>query len=101
MGVVFKGGPSGMRQDYLPPVPSSGAKQPVQDTSTSGPEPSTVHFQAKEFERRHYQTATPDFLPTGGTEATGTDLADPTATMGGDESVFKGAPDTGTKGGPA
>lgn len=102
MGVVFKGGTSGNRQDYLAPTPSSGASQPIQKTETHGATPSTVHFQAHHFATKtHQEQATPDFMPTGGTEARGTDLADPGATTGGDESVFKGAPNTGTKGGPA
>ena len=102
MSVVMKGGTSGCRMDYLPPVPGSGAAQPVLDTATSGSVPGTVHLQAQSFEREHASSATPDFLPTGATfPETGTDIADPTATTGGDASIFRGAPNTGTKGGPA
>jgi hypothetical protein len=67
MGVTFTGGPSGNRESASPPVPSSGNAQPVLRTETSGAVPSTVHFQAQEFRRDHYQQATPDFMPTGGT----------------------------------
>jgi len=67
MVVVFKGGTSGNRQDALPPTPSSGNAQPVLRTETSGAVPSTIHLQAENFEQSHYQQATPDFMPTGGT----------------------------------
>ncbi len=85
MGVTFRGGTSGNREDALPPVPSSGTAQPVLDTSTSGATPSTVNFQAENFNNKsNIEQATPDFLPTGGTVPdSGTDIEDPTATTGG------------------
>lgn len=101
MGVVFKGGTSGNRQDALPPVPNSGYAQPVLDTDTSGPIPSSILF-PKARPHRGGQDATPDFMPTGcRPEDSGTDCYDPGATTGGNESVFRGSPNTGTKGGPA
>lgn len=94
MGVVFKGGTSGNRQDAKPPVPGSGSSQPVLDTSTSGATPGTVNLNAEHFRpHRHGQQATPDFMPTGGRDATGSDLADPTATQGGNPGVFEGGED--------
>lgn len=65
MTVVMKGGASGNRQDGIASMPSGGS-QPVLDTSTSGKESSTVHLNSYKF-RKHAQTATPDFMPTGGT----------------------------------
>lgn len=104
MGVVFKGGSSGSRNaDFTPPGPD-GASIPIQRTETSGPIASTVRLQAETFRPNMPQTATPDFMPTGGTDAAGDDLEDQSATnigpTSGDESVFKGAPNTGMSGGP-
>jgi hypothetical protein len=106
MAVTFKGGTSGNRgMDFSPPVPGAGSPQPIQFTETSGPVPSSIHLQAETFRPNMPQTATRDFMPTGGTEASGSDLEDQTATSigptSGDESVFKGSPNDGLKGGPA
>jgi hypothetical protein len=92
MGVVFKGGTSGNRADALPPVPSSGSSQPVLSTETSGAVPSTVHLDSDKH-RPHASSATPDFMPTGGGTGSGTDISDPTATTGGDPSVFESGAD--------
>jgi hypothetical protein len=105
MPVVFKGGTSGNREDALPPVPSSGSAQPVLNTETSGPIASTVNLFAGNF-RPHAQTRTPDFMPTGGTIPKGSSDIQQQDVVGlgpnsGDESVFKGAPSSGTSGGPA
>lgn len=101
MTVVFKGGTSGNRADALPPVPSSGYSQPVLDTDTSGAIPSSIQF-PNARPQRHGQDRTADFMPTGcDVPESGTDICDPTATTGGDPSVFKGSPNTGVKGGPA
>lgn len=107
MGVVMKGGNSGCREDYLAPVPSSGSSQPVLDTSTKGAVPSTVNFSGGPFPNEKapnvaIENERASFMPTGGTIPEGsTDIQDPGASTGGDESVFRGAPNTGTKGGPA
>ena len=121
MSVNMKGaGVSGMRSgNFAAPVPSSGSAQPVLDTSTSGPVPSSIHFQADRSSNPDpndpadiLTQSTPDFMPTGATHS------DPNATRSstsdisqqdigglgpstGDESVFKGAPNDGLKGGPA
>lgn len=77
MGVVMKGGNSGCREDYLAPVPDSGSPQPVLDTSTSGPVPSTVVMCPGG------SGSDEDFcaqMPTGGTIPQGsTDIEDPKA----------------------
>jgi len=94
MGVTFKGGTSGCREDYAAPTPKSGESQPVLDTSTSAGTPDSVTFKAEEYKQAHAEHATPDFLPTGGTISTPTadgsmsypsttDVVDPTATQGG------------------
>ena len=104
MTVVFKGGNSGNRQDASPPVPSKGYAQPIQHTETNAENPN-AYFQAAHFEHDHINHATPDFMPSGGTEAVGSDLEQQDIRgLGqpfGDSSEFRGAPDTGTKGGPA
>jgi hypothetical protein len=101
MGVVFKGGTSGNRENALPQVPNSGYSQPILDTDTSGAIPGTINFPYCRPTRAGVQEQTADFMPTGFEEAGGTDIEDNTATTGGNEAVFKGAPNTGTKGGPA
>ena len=111
MAVVFKGGNSGSRgKDFSPQVPTSGIPQPILRTETHGPTPSSIHFQAENAKANadHYQAQTPDFMPIGAGHAeprdathASSDIMDPGATTGGDERVFKGAPNTGTKGGPA
>ena len=92
MSVRFTGGNSGNREDARPPVPSSGFSIPVRNTETFGSVPSSVKFQATDPKAHpdHYQAQTPDFLPTGGTEAKGTDLQDPGATTGEPETAFRG-----------
>ena len=101
MGDIMRGGTSGCRHDYLAPVPSSGSSQPVLDTSGSQTQPG-VYTKADDFSKKHREQATPDFLPTSGSIPEGsTDVQDPKATTGGSQDIFKGAPDTGTKGGPA
>jgi len=99
MPVVFKGGTSGNREDHKAPTPYSGHAQPIQKTETHGAYTSNVNFQAENPKAHadHYQAATPDFMPTGGTDSTGTDHSDPTATVGGDQSVFVNTPYTGIK----
>ena len=82
MPVNFSGGPSGMRQDYKAPTPSSGAAQPVLDTSTSGGT-GDVYFQSENFEHKHPVIHATPTLPTGGTIPNSTDIEDPTATEGG------------------
>ena len=81
MSVVFRGGSSGNRADYLPPVPDRGIPQPVLDTATDGAEDSTINLNANGFrEHRHGQHRTPDFMPTGGTIPEGSpDITDPEA----------------------
>lgn len=117
MGVVFKGGTSGRRDmDFSAPTPLKGVSQPVLMTETHGAVPGNIHLQAEKFRPHTPQTATPDFMPTGGAISIRNDdgtLSKPstpdimqqdTLSLGpdtGDESVFKGAPNTGTKGGPA
>lgn len=87
MSVVFTGGTSGNRENGLPQVPSSGIKQPLIDTATSGAVESTVHLQ--KARHPHAETATPDFMPTGvNFPETGVDIADPTATQGGNPGAF-------------
>ena len=101
MSVRFTGGNSGNREDASPPVPSSGFSIPVRNTETFGSVPSSVKFQATDPKAYpdHYQAHTPDFLPTGGTDATGSDLEQQDITglgpNSGDQSVFRGAPNTG------
>jgi len=73
----------------------------VLDTSGSATQPG-VYTKANDFSKKHREQATPDFLPTSASIPEGsTDVQDPKATTGGSQDVFKGAPDTGTKGGPA
>jgi hypothetical protein len=96
MTVVFKGGTSGNREDHKAPTPSSGHAQPIQKTQTYGAAPSTVNWAAENF-KPHAQSATPDFMPVGGTDSTGTDHSDPTATRNDNEAVFKNTPYTGIK----
>jgi hypothetical protein len=97
MTVVFKGGNSGSRgENFLPPTPNSGYSQPIQKTQTYGSAPGTVNWAAENF-KPHVNHATPDFMPVGGTDSTGTDHSDPTATTGGDESVFVNTTYTGIK----
>ena len=105
MAVVFKGGTSGNREDASPPVPSSGYKQPIQYTQTYGGEDkgavvlNSNHFDSPvRNEGGMLSREVPHDMPTGGTEAQGTDLQDPTATVGGDQSVFVNTPYTGLKG---
>lgn len=116
MTVVFKGGTSGNREDASPQVPTSGAPQPVLDTTTRVPVPSTVHFQATNFDTKvNREQATPDFMPTGGetskmkgdgtmihypsTDVSQPDirnldhLADPAL---GEGTIFRGSPNLGT-----
>jgi hypothetical protein len=99
MTVVFKGGTSGNREDHKAPTPSSGHAQPIQKTETHGSTPSTVHFQAEnaKYHKDHIMSATPDFMPVGGTDSTGTDHSDPTATRNDNLAVFKNTPYTGIK----
>ena len=86
MSVYFRSS-SGNREDATPQVPSSGTKQPLIDTATSGSVPSTVLLQ--KARHPHAETATPDFMPTGANfPESGTDIADPTATQGGNSGVF-------------
>ena len=67
MGVVFKGGTSGNRQDGIAPMPSSGTPQPVLDTATNSVNPA-VHLQAENFRpHRHGQESVADFMPSCGT----------------------------------
>lgn len=83
MPVVFNGGPSGMRNDYLPPVPSSGKPQPILRTQTSGPVPSSINFTAERFDAprpsdaTRTQFATPDFMPTGANHVGPNETSDP------------------------
>ena len=106
MGVVMKGGNSGCRHDYLAPVPSSGSSQPLLDTSGKEKQPG-VYTQADDFtNKKNREQATPDFMPTsGGIPDGSTDVQEqglPTSSVTDtDANIFKGAPDTGTKGGPA
>lgn len=121
MTVNFKGGTSGsVGKDFLPSVPSSGTPQPILRTETHEAVPSTIHLQAENPKAHpdHYQSRTPDFMPTCGTTST----MNPDGTMGHYPSpdvsqddirnlpdttsalfpeYFKGAPNDGTKGGPA
>ena len=97
MAVVFKGGTSGNREDASPPVPSSGYKQPIQYTQTYGGEDkgsivlnSNHHDLPNQSESERTTTAVPHDMPTGGTEAQGTDLQDPGATTGEPETAFRG-----------
>ena len=110
MAVVFKGGTSGNRDDHSAPTPLKGIAQPVLTTETHEAVPANIHLKAANpsVHQDHYQHRTPDFMPTCGEHSDplassdpSTDVMDPGATTGGDESVFKGAPSTGTKGGPA
>lgn len=104
MGLVFKGGTSGNRQDALPSVPSSGTPQPVLDTSNNKDNPE-VHLQSEHFRpHRHGQQATATFMPTGGavnhfengvlTNPTTPDVMQqdiiPLGPGSGDSSVFRG-----------
>lgn len=103
MPVIFKGGTSGNREDYTPPVPSSGTPQPVLNTATNGPYASTINLQSENF-KPHPQTRTADWMPTGGTiPESSCDVSDPTCNGydTNDTAIFKGAPNTGMKGGPA
>ena len=96
MPVIFRGGTSGNREDGLPPVPSSGASQPVLDTATSGGVPSSIRLNSEgQRPHRHGQHATPDFMPTGGTIPEGSsDIAQQdiagAGPNSGDASAFKG-----------
>ena len=109
MAVVFKGGSSGNRGDYGAPTPDTGAPQPILRTQTSGQEPANVHFQAASFSVKvdPEETATPDFMPTGGTfPESSSDICQQDiegiaySETSGDRTIFRGAPNTGTKGGP-
>lgn len=83
MGVTFKGGTSGNREDAIPSVPSSGSAQPVLDTSGSQKSPGVV-WQSESFKNKHREQALPDFMPSsGGIPEGSTDVEDPTATQGG------------------
>lgn len=108
MPVIFKGGTSGDRNNYTSGTPSSGTPQPVVDTSHGNSTPSTVHFQAESFRPYEPQTATPDFMPSGGVfpdsgqDVIQTDIANMDYCNSlSPSNVFRGAPNTGTKGGPA
>jgi len=100
MGVVMKGGTSGCRHDYLAPVPSSGSSQPVLNTAGSETQPG-VYTKADDYDKKHFEHGTFTLPTSGGIPEGSTDVQDPRATTGGSQDVFKGAPDTGTKGGPA
>ena len=73
MPVRFTGGPSGMRDDYLPPVPDSGQSQPMLKTQTDKRPDSAVYLQAENPKGYKFENAVPTFMP----EAAGLPLASP------------------------
>jgi len=63
MPVRFTGGPSGMRDDYLPPVPDSGTPQPMLKTQKDTYPSNQVFLQAENPKGEKFENATPDFMP--------------------------------------
>ena len=63
MPVVFKGGTSGMSQDYKANTPNSGVPQPVINTASMSSSENGVYFYGSEVKRPSASTATPDFMP--------------------------------------
>lgn len=96
MPIVMKGsGLSGNRESATPPVPDSGASQPIQRTQGNEDQPG-VNWGNQPTGNR--EASYDPGMPTSGGEATGTDLADPGATGSdtNDTNIFRGAPNTGT-----
>jgi len=78
MGVIMKGGTSGMRQDYLAQIGGNQASQPVLTTETSGAIPSTVHMDGGSTGNRDENSIAS--MPTGGSiPENSTDIEDPTS----------------------
>lgn len=104
MGTVFKGGPSGNREDYLPPVPSSGQSQPVLNTAGNETQPG-VYTKADDYDKSHFEHQTFPLPTSGGIPEGSTDVQEqgqPTSSISDAPSdIFKGAPNGGLKGGPA
>lgn len=115
MAVVMKGGTSGNRQDALPPVPSSGQAQPVLNTAGNKPQPDVFYNTNHARPHRHGQHLSYDMPTSGATshiDANGL-LSIPTTEdvsqqdirgcgeHSGNHAMFKGSPNTGTKGGPS
>ena len=72
MPVIFKGGTSGNRENALPPVPNSGASQPVLRTEFSGREPANVVLNTNHAKHTTHTTGErledwiPNDMPIGG-----------------------------------
>ena len=95
MGVVMKGGTSGCRHDYLPNI-SGSANQPVLDTA-GGSVPSTVHFTTRED---IFPMPAGGSIPEGSTDVAEHGVPSPSPSANPTD-IFRGAPNTGLKGGPA
>jgi len=104
MGVIMRGGTSGCRHDYLAQVPSSGASQPVLNTAGNETQPG-VYTKADDYDKSHFEHGTYTVPTSGGIPEGSSDVQEqgvPTSSVTAtDSSIFKGAPDSGTKGGPA
>lgn len=106
MPVVMKGGTSGCEHDYLPTLPTNWFTPPADGGSSTYKNPN-LQWPTPSGNR---QDASPD-VPTSAPleprdrNATTEDICQQdVAGFGpnsGDETVFRGAPNTGTKGGPA
>lgn len=64
MGVIMRGGSSGMRSgDYLAPVQDAGVPQPVLNTASNTPCQANIIWVADNPKHQHVQHSTPDFMP--------------------------------------
>ena len=68
MPVIFKGGSSGMSQDYKASSPAM-VPQPVLNTASMTSSENGVYWYGSEVKRPSASTATPDFMPVCCTEA--------------------------------
>jgi hypothetical protein len=103
MPVIFKGGTSGDAHDYTSGTPSSGASQPVLDTSNSTDQPGVKWgFPASNPGNTDSDGKFDPQVPTGGAIPEGsTDVQEQGLPNPGPNAnptnIFRGAPDTGNQ----